>query len=298
MGARLNFDAASSTGAAQRVECWSHQSSVPTMESADLPAYARVLRRGLRVLRALRAAGPHGLEAATIAQAVRMQRAAVCRLLDVLVEEGYARRDSGAQRYRMADYASLEQVDGHSKTVVRLRPALRRISDMTGDTCVLVVRAGPDSLCIHRQIGHYPVQVASLAVGHRQPLGVGAAGLALLSALPAAEAQCVIEQNQRVLPDYGGMTQQALSQLVGETRERGFAVVGNAAVPGALGVGLALCDADGYPTASASVSSATDRMPPERQRMIADRLREQLAHAMDDARPLQAKVVKGSCVRS
>ncbi|MNG41524.1 hypothetical protein D3C84_1307590 [compost metagenome] len=53
--------------------------------------------------------------------------------------------------------------------------------------------------------------------------------------------------------------------------------MGNAAVPGVLGVGVALCDAGGYPRLAVSVSSLISRMQAPRQRSIADLIRAQLA---------------------
>jgi len=48
-------------------------------------------------------------------------------------------------------------------------------------------------------------------------------------------------------------------------------------VPGVLGVGVALCDASGYPRLAVSVSSLISRMQAPRQRSIADLIRAQLA---------------------
>ena len=158
-----------------------------------------------------------------------------------------------------------------------LRPVLRQISDVSGDSAFLICRAGGDSLCLHREVGNYPVQVLAVTIGHRQPLGVGAAGLALLGALPPAEADEVIAQNEQALRAYGGMTVAQMRRLAGNTRDRGWAVVGNAAVPGVLGVGVALCDAGGYPRLAVSVSSLIDRMQAPRQRAIAELIRAQLA---------------------
>lgn len=75
---------------------------------------------------------------------------------------------------------------------------------------------------------------------------------------------------------YGGMSAAQMRRLVENTRDRGWAVVGNAAVPGVLGVGVAWCDASGYPRLALSVSSLIDRMPASRQRTIAELLRAQL----------------------
>lgn len=58
-----------------------------------------VLRRGLRVLGVLRQAGAVGMHVVDIARAAGMQRSTAYRYLDVLVEEGYALRESEAPRW-------------------------------------------------------------------------------------------------------------------------------------------------------------------------------------------------------
>lgn len=239
----------------------------------------QILRRGLRVLRVLREAGGDGMHVVDIARAAGMQRSTVYRYLDVLVEEGYVLREGRAPRWRVAELGVLVAGDLHADAVRRLRPAMRQISDVSGDSSFLICRAGGDSLCLHRELGNYPVQVLTVTIGHRQPLGVGAAGLALLAALPDSEAREVIAQNEATLRAYGGMTAAQMYRLVVNTRDRGWSVVANAAVPGVLGVGTALCDSAGYPYLAVSVSSLVDRMPSTRQRSIAALIRSQLGQS-------------------
>ncbi|WP_028356586.1 IclR family transcriptional regulator [Bordetella petrii] len=232
---------------------------------------ARTLRRGLHILAALRGA-PDGLDILGIARALAMQRTSVYRYVSVLVEEGYATRDPDDGKYRVAS-AWAQPADARALSVAQLAPAMRRISDETGDSSFLISRVGSDSLCLHREIGSYPVQVLAVTIGHRQPLGVGAAGLALLAALPADEAEAAMQQNREALRSYGSMTIARMRLLVKATRDRGWSVVGNAAVPGVLGVGVALRDAAGYPRLAVSVSCIVDRMPAARQRTIAELIR-------------------------
>jgi DNA-binding IclR family transcriptional regulator len=51
------------------------------------------------------------------------------------------------------------------------------------------VRTGNDTLCVDRRIGSYPIQVLSIEVGARRPLGVSSAGVAILAAMPTPETQ-------------------------------------------------------------------------------------------------------------
>lgn len=236
---------------------------------------ASTLRRGLRMLAALHQAPPEGLDVSGIARALAMQRTSVYRYISVLIEEGYALRDPQSGRYRAALNAA-SAPDEPSLSVAQLAPAMRRISDQTGDSSFLICRVGSDSLCLHREIGSYPVQVLAVTIGHRQPLGVGAAGLALLAALPEAEAEALIQQNREALRSYGNMTEAHMSLLVAATRDRGWSAVGNAAVPGVLGVGVALRDHSGYPRVAVSVSCILNRMPAARQRSIAELIRREV----------------------
>lgn len=231
---------------------------------------ARTLRRGLRLFALLRDAGDEGLHVVELAGTSGMPRPTVYRLLAALADEGLVERLPAAPVWRArAIGISPARSDHRRRLVERLRPAMRRISEASGDSTFLIVRDGDDSLCLHREIGDFPVQVLAVTIGHRQPMGVGAAGLAFLGALPAAEANAVIERSAARLGDYSGMTAASLRRLVDNTRIRGWAVVGNASVQGVLGVGVARLDRRGQPQFAVSVSSLIDRMPLGRQRRIA-----------------------------
>jgi len=94
--------------------------------------------------------------------------------------------------------------------------------------------------------------------------------------LPEDEAEAVIQQNREALRSYGNMTMSHMRLLVEATRDRGWSAIGNAAVPGVLGVGVALRDRSGYPRLAMSVSCILDRMPAARQRSIAELIRKEI----------------------
>lgn len=55
-------------------------------------------------------------------------------------------------------------------------------------------------------MGTYPIQILAVQVGTRQPLGVGAGGLALLAALPVEEIEAIIAQLDGALSSYAAWT--------------------------------------------------------------------------------------------
>lgn len=232
---------------------------------------SRTLRRGMNVLEAVLGSGSEGMRVIDLCRRCGLERATVYRILETLIDEAYVEQ-SGRFRYvagkKMERWRS-ERMLTQAAIAARLEPVLRSISATSGDASFAVVREGGLSSCIARQVGTYPVQILAVQVGTRQPLGVGAGGLALLAALPNKEIEAVIAQHGGMLANYGGMNAERLWLLTKATRERGWSVIGNHAARGALAVGVAVCDRHGQPVAAVSVAAPIERMVRQRQESIA-----------------------------
>jgi len=255
----------------------------------------RALRRGLSVLAALRDGAPAGLSVTGISRATGIRRPTVYRLLAALIEAGLVQAVDGSKRYRAC--LSGQPADPGPAADPRLRltlPALRRLAERTGDAVFLVVRDGDDSLSLHREIGGYPVQILATYAGKRQPLGVGSGSMALLAALPDDVGRGIVARNSDRLEEYGGMTVREMHRLMENTRARGYSVVGNHAVRGAIGVGCALRQPGGLPLLAISVTAIVDRMPASRQREIASLIQAELALLGPPAAGVQSAAAPGA----
>lgn len=246
-------------------------------KSGDSDSGSRTLRRGLQVLDAVLAAGGDGISVAELCRSTGLGRAPVHRLLATLQESGYV---APLTRFRYGAGSRLAGglAPASPNLAVRLQPVLEQVSAACGDAAFAIVREGTFSHCIARQVGTHPVQILVIQVGTRQPLGVGAAGLALLAALPDAQVRRIVDANAPTLPNYGGMTPERLNILVRATRERGWSVVGNHATRGVLAVGMAVRNSRGDPVAAISVASTLARMPRDRQQLISGVMREALGN--------------------
>ncbi|MGN6653021.1 IclR family transcriptional regulator [Trinickia sp.] len=243
------------------------------MQNQD--AGSRTLRRGLDVLAVVIRSGNDGIRVADICRCCELERATVYRILQTLIHAGYV-ETSGRYRYVAGTRINQWQADvalSQSQVAHRLKTILQHVSGVTGDAAFAVVREGRMSSCIARAVGSHPVQILAVDVGMRQPLGVGAAGLALLAALPGEEADAIIAQHGDTLADYGNLSPNELHTLVRATRERGWSVIGNHAARGALGVGVAVCEEGGGPTAAISVAAPLERMSRQRQELIVNSIR-------------------------
>ncbi|TEA71809.1 IclR family transcriptional regulator [Allopusillimonas soli] len=250
--------------------------TVDTQDAQTNDAGPRTLRRGLAVLNALRENPEFGLSITGLARATGLQRPTIYRLLAALMDGGFVRKVGGSKRYMACLGQESGPLAGQDPRIQIAYPAMRRLAAATGDAVFLVVRDGPESLSLWREIGPYPVQILATYAGKRQPLGVGSGGMALLAKLDDATVDGIIDHNSDKLELYGGMTIREMRQLVQNTRTRGYSVVGNYAVRGALGVGCALTDSRRQPVLSISVTAITERMPATRQREIASLIQDEL----------------------
>lgn len=242
--------------------------------SAEGPSGA--LRRGLQILALLHRHHPASLSIKDISSQTGLPRPTVYRLLEALINEGCATRIQQTGTFQFIGLGSrlpLQPLLNKNLEVVMSR--MKNIAQRTGDSVYLIIQNGADSMCVHRELGHYPIQVNSLAVGQRQPLGIGSGGLSILAASSDEELEKIIKVNTPRFTPYNDLSAATVKQLVHNTRSRGYAIMGSYAIPGVTGVGMAVFD-NGKPIAGLCVSSTTERMSVSHQRLIAKCLQEAL----------------------
>ena len=158
----------------------------------------QAIRRAVAVLRTLAVGGERGVPLAEIVQATSLARPTVHRIVHVLIEEGIVERSERTGNYvvgRQVPELALAR-PSRSPLLIAAEPHLAAASAQLGDTLFLTVRTGLDTLCVARRIGSYPIQVLSIEVGVRRPLGVSSAGVAILAAMPAPEARKIVLANE------------------------------------------------------------------------------------------------------
>jgi DNA-binding IclR family transcriptional regulator len=223
--------------------------------------------RTIGVLKQVVAHGSHGLTVAELVAVSELERPTVHRIVQALERQGLLKRPEGSKRYVLGDYCRQMAAAFADRADLRTvcEPALRGISEETGNSAFLIARVGYESICLARVVGSYPVQVLTVNVGARNPLGVGAGGLAILSTLPRAEQTECIRANAKRLAGYGSLTESTLRALIRATERRGHAVIGHYNAPGIIGVGVAMRNATGNVMGAITTSSIDSRMTRELQ---------------------------------
>lgn len=239
------------------------------------------------LLRIVAAHNTEGLKLNEIARLSGLELSTAHRIISALHGVGFLARAESGRRYHLGPllFELFTTALPHFNPTEICTPAMVALAERVGDTVYLSVRSGLYSICTDRREGSYPIRTCTLNVGQHRPLGVGAGSLALLSALPEAEAALVIDQCAKLYPEYG-LTPTDVAEAMARVRADGH--VYNAAVTSSdvLAVGLPITGRTGYPFAALSITATASRMTPERAVEIVTIMSEEIAAIQNSIREM------------
>jgi DNA-binding IclR family transcriptional regulator len=221
-----------------------------------------------------------------IATYASLNKVTTLRILDVLVREGYVRRDDATKTYSLGDQALVLAAAARNGDDLRARarPALVRLARLSEDTVILSVRNGAESVCIDRETGIFPIRAAYIDVGARRPLGVGAGALALLAWLSDEEIDALLPQ---VAPSLGAYPRYSLASIrasIERARAQGYTLVLDQVVDKMGAVGMPIIGLDGRPMAALSIAALSERVSSRGSELVAA-LKEEAARISDPRIP-------------
>ena len=235
---------------------------------------AQAIRRAVAVLRILAVGREQGVPLVEVVQSTGLTRPTAHRILHALMEEGIVEKNQNGGRYaigrQVAELALARQ--SRSPLLAAAEPWLTRVSQQVGDTLFLTVRTGFDTLCVARRIGTYPIQVLSIEIGARRPLGVSSAGIAILAALPVHEARRIVANNQIRFAGYRTTAGRALDQIAA-ARRRGYCLHQPGLVQGTKAISTTIKAPDGLPAAAITSAALRRRLGPRREDEIVEVLK-------------------------
>lgn len=225
------------------------------------------------MLRLLATAGARGMPLTDMAARSALPHSSVHRVLKQLIAERLVQHDSETHRYRLGPLTFELGLAGSTIFDIRdlCEPPMRALAEETGDTVYLMIRSGFDAVCMHRHEGAFPIRALVLEVGSRRPLGVGAAGLAILSAIEEGERLEIIDRVN--LSGFRGLTAEALAHDCKRARALGASYIRNTVSLGVSAVGVAFRNLLQQPVGALSVAAISQRMTSARMKDIAMNLK-------------------------
>ncbi|CAB3662616.1 MAG: IclR family transcriptional regulator [Achromobacter sp.] len=205
-----------------------------------------------------------------IAHAAQLDVSTALRILKDLEAEDFVERDPVSKHYMLGPqvYAMHHaMVDGLDLRALA-RPALIRLARKFGDTVILSIPTGWESVCLDLCFGDYPIRANYLEVGSRRPLGIGAGSLALLAAMDDSEAQAVLPPvRQRLQERYPRYSVRLLEQMTARARKLGHAMLLDVVVEKMGGLGVAVRGPSGRAIAALSVAALSERVESREQEL-------------------------------
>lgn len=237
----------------------------------------------IHILKAVEQHHEHGVRLVDLCRHLGLTKPTALRLLTHLVQEDIVVRHPRNKRYYLGAYCQRlgETLQEHSALSKTYTPLLKRISARSGDASFLVVIQDLDTLCIAREAGTYPIQALAIPVGNRQPIGVGAGGLAMLADIDVAQAENYLQANRNRFLKYKTLRLNDLRVRIENARKKGYSVIGSHAVNRVVGVGVTLRSKEGVIIGGISVASLDNRMTQIRQELVAQIIKEEIARFLD-----------------
>lgn len=237
-----------------------------------------MLDRSFEILQAIAARGEHGASIETLSAETQLSRATLYRLLKAMKSYGFVRLPRLRGHYFLGyELLSLGAQAGNTGGLRELaRPALLRLSEAFQDSFFLFVQDGYYALCLEIQEGGNPTKSFAHCVGARVLSGVGQGSLALLSHMPAAKRNEILNHNApRLLREYGIDTA-AVREAIDQVSQQGYTCgLTDKILPLYTGVAIPIRGTEGAPLGALSSALLTSRLTDTyQQRLVAAMHRE------------------------
>jgi DNA-binding IclR family transcriptional regulator len=247
------------------------------------------LDRALAVLECL-AARSEGLTQTELASELGLTANFVYRTTQSLVAHGYLHRDAD-KRFRLSGkllQLSQPVIDDVPLAEAAL-PAMRWLSEETGEASHLGILVGNEGLVLERVIGTAPIKFY-VERGTRFPIHTSGPGKVILAFMPEAERDAVVAGMtfERFHP-WTISNREDFLECLDAVRAQGFAVDVGEHLEGHHCLGAPIMDAEGKAIASLWISGPSQRLPEERLKNLALLVKKAGAMATAALNPSHAK---------
>lgn len=223
----------------------------------------QMLDRSFEILQAIAARGELGASIETLSAETQLSRATLYRLLKAMKSYGFVRLPRLRGHYFLGyELLSLGAQAGNTGGLREYaRPALMRLSETFQDSFFLFVQDGYYALCLEIQEGRNPTKSFAHCVGSRVLSGVGQGSLALLSNMPNAKRNEILNHNApRLLREYG-ITVEQVREALDQFRRQGFTCgLSDKILPLYTGVAVPIRNTEGELIGALSSALLTSRL--------------------------------------
>lgn len=218
--------------------------------------------RTLDILEALSAA-PQGMALSELAAATGLHVSTAHRLVNVLAERGYARKDTLSGKYQLT--LRLFEIGGRTSVIWSRMPSIRVLLDQLAassqQTVHLVERDGHRIVYLHKAEPYQQLVSMASYVGQRSPMYCTGVGKSILALLPGEEVLRIWQAEEICAFTPTTITEfHRLERELEQIRSRGYAMDDEEHEPGIRCIAKAVRNWRGEPVGAISISAPAARM--------------------------------------
>ena len=244
------------------------------------------IRRTISLIQEIAKNNHQGIRLSVLSKMVKIPVATVHRILSVLTSERIIEHDSISKRYRLGfELYSLANKPYQLTVRDKYRTCLEHVAEKSQGSAYLLMRSGNDSICVDCIDAKFPIRVV-YDVGTRRPLGMGTAGLTLLSFLDKEDIERVIKANSpryaeysrnlMAYEDYNKVTQTEIRIAIERVRKLGYFFNEAMFLKNINGVGVPIFSSKGQPLGAISVTAPAGRISQTNSKEIAELIKSEI----------------------
>ena len=210
--------------------------------------------------------GARSLGLSELVRLMGLNKVTVHRLAQSLVSEGLLKKHPGTLRYSIS-YGLLElgrELLNPRGVIPIAHPILARVAEMTEETVMLNLRDGDKAVIVDEIVSKHPIHY-SIGTGFSADLRLGAAGNAILAAMPEAEVEELLTRPEPKRQSGLEYTSEEMRDLLRTIRAHGFARSVAHRVSGAVGFASAFFGPEGDVMGAIALVHPDNRHPDSEQ---------------------------------
>lgn len=214
----------------------------------------------IRTLRILDYLARHGAQRLSdLAREFDLPKSNIHRLLQSLIEEGFARQEVETGKYlaSMKVYELGALIANRDPVKRAATLFVQQLHEATGETVALAILTGIDIVYIERVLARNPLR-GSLREGWRVPAAFTAAGKVMLAHRPDGEA--LLDRILAEVPEASALDRETIIEEFVEIRRKGFAVSQSGWTQGINSVACAIGDPRTAPVGALALVAPAERM--------------------------------------
>ena len=248
------------------------------------------IERALRIVRELAARADFGWRLSDLAARCEVDKGTAHRVLACLIRERVVQQRASDRHYFPGPmlYELGLSLRGQAAFQHACEARLEQFARHTHAIAWLSLRSGNEYVCAVRK-GQLELRGMMVHVGTRRPLFTSVGGVAILHALPRAEARAVIENNvAQEVARRGKVRLADLKRMRDRSLDCGFGVNLGDVAPGVHAFAVAVRDIEGEPFAALCLTGSAEQFP---ESALADIRHKLLSLAMEIESDARAHLV-------